>query len=243
MISNPKKKTFFSAVTEDILLLISNNKAPIVFAILIPTLFSPLAATWRTYRLKLDQQILYKDPDLTIIEGENIKSSNANFWFTNRNKCFNNKFMALYTRETPKIGYYFFKYTFTVKKSGEYNIFLTGAPAGTKTSGLDTYFCPFQVLLDNNKVNDFDEESNKAALFLETGSIFYTDYEYAQSMRITKLGKFNLKQGEHELEFRISQRPINDQDYKFYADAIFIVPVGWIAKSSTFSLAEDFLTH
>lgn len=223
-------------------LLLKANRV-VIGLLFVFVLLTPLASVWRDYQLTHDQKAYTRDPALTVIEGENISHSNADYWINEKKDCFNKKFLALYTQTLAPEGYLVFTYHFYIKNKGTYRIYLAGMPPGTKTEGNDSYFCQFQVKLDNHKPYELNEENNLAKLLAESNSWFYNNYEYTQDMRITKLGQYSITPGKHQLEFKIDKKPLSDNEYKFYADAIFVVPSGWKPSRKSFSLPDDLLTH
>ena len=237
-----KKEKSYSSLVTDFKLVVKNNKKLIIVAAALIIIAPPLSYRWRTYRLYLDQQILYQDPEITIIEGEHLKLSNSAYWFKKRKGCFGDKHIAIYTDTLPQEGYIFFKYRVPVKKSGMYKIFLCGAPAGPKDKGVHDYFCPYELWIDGKRIDDVYEEKYVEFLSQTKGdlvSLFYTYYSYTPDFLVTKLGEFQLSKGEHEIEFRIYEKSLGDAEYKFYIDAIVLAPVGWNFKTKPFSLPLD----
>ncbi len=238
-----EKRGFIFALIEDTLLLFRDNKALLILVLFLLVAGSPLAAKWRAYRLWLDQDILYNDPSLIIFEGENIKDSNANYWFSEQKGSFLNKYLILYTKTLPPEGYIFFRYKIEIPKAGTYKIFIAGSPPGTKLEGFNTYHCPFQVWLDNKNIGYMYEETYKAYLRGATGNDFYYYYEYMPGFRFTKLGQFFLSEGSHELEFKIYDMPLKGGEYNFKLDALFLVPSGWELEKPMFSLPNDLFSY
>jgi hypothetical protein len=238
-----EKQGFIFSLIRDALLLFRDNKALLILVLVLLIAGSPLAAKWRAYRLWLDQEILYNDPRLIILEGENIRDSNANYWFDDEKGNFLNKYLILYTKTLPSEGYIFFRYKIEVPSPGIYKLFLAGNPPGTKLEGFNTYYCPFEVWLDNKNIGYMYEETYKAYLRGATGNVFYYYYEYMPGFRFTKLGELALSQGDHELEFRIYDKPLESNEYNFKIDTLFLVPSNWKPKKPMFSLPNDLFSY
>ena len=238
-----QKQGFFASAKDDILLIFKDNKLLLIFILAILIFGTSLGRIWRAYRLELDQDIFYADPALIIVEGEDIKASNGDYWFDGKKGNFRNKYMVLYTKELPDQGYLYFRYVIKVGKPDTYKLFLAGSPPGTKEKGFNTHHCPFSLWIDNNKIKDMYEEAHKEYLKKETGNDFYYYYEYLPGFRFTKLGEFYLTQGKHQIEFRIKRLPLDYDEYKFKVDALFLVPKSWKPKEVPFSLPDDLFSY
>ena len=238
-----ERKDFFIAAKKDLSALTVHNKILIALTVFIFFTALPLAKTWRQYKLHYDQQILYDDPALTIIEGEDLKSSNSNYWFVDRKGCFRNKYVIVYSETLPQEGYISFKYALPIAKDGIYRVFLAGYPLGPRETGIHSNYCQYEVWVDGKKVKDMYQENYKEFLLSNMDSNFYIYYQYTPSFYITKLGEFSFSKGVHNLEFRIKHKPLTDESYKFKVDAIFLVPEGWKPKKTPFSLPDDLFSY
>ena len=228
---------------DDFLMVLRDNKGFILFATLL-IIFTPLFSDlWKEYRFYLDQKIFYDDPLLTVIQGEDVTSSNGHYWIRGKDRSFGGQFAVSFLDDLPKEGYIFFKYEMHIKTSGAYKIFFAGFPAGAKEKGIYESYCPYEVFIDGKKVSDMYEESYTEFLKEKTKSLFYKTYSYAPLFAITKLGEFHLTEGVHEIEFRVSRKSLKESKYKYEADGIFVVPLNWKPERLPFTLPADIFSY
>ncbi len=234
------KKGDLLALLKDISLFIDHNKALIVFVVFIIFIGNPLVAEWRRYRNVWDQNIIYQDQRLGIIEGEDVTWTNALITKRRREGTFNGKFLSVYTLQKPDEGHISLKYQISVKKTGIYRIYIAGSPPGALTRSMNTgsgiYFSPYEVILDRQLPVELSEEKRSR----ESGRPrFFWYYQYAVDMDISKVGEFIMAEGLHELEFKIKRSRLYDDHYVIYLDAIFIVPADWKPEKELFSYPSD----
>ena len=240
-------KSFFSALRTDVSALFRDNLA-LVSVLLVLTLFlTPRIRLFKDYLNHTDKQIFYRDPDIVIIEGENVAASNAGYWFKDRAPLFGGKYLALYADESPENGYFFFKYEFYVETPGNYRGYFAGTPPGSTdpTPYRHQNHSPFAVFIDGIEQRgislETSDEYEQSLQYRNYG--FYLHYEYADNFYVTKLGTFYFDKGEHRIEFRIDKRSIETNQYVFYLDAVVFTPEGWEPKKLPRSLATDIFSH
>lgn len=239
------KSGFLTSFRGDVLLLLKHNFGFILLVVFLCYFLPPRIKLMRDYRLYSDRQVFHADGEIMLLEGEGINSSNAPYWFKDKEGLFGNKYMALYTQDMPEEGYIFFRYDFFVERAGAYRIYLAGSPTGSmeETSFRHENHSPYEVFIDGIKARDMYMEDTEEFLSQSGGYGFYLHYEYADNFYVTKLGKFYFKKGEHSIEFRITKKAVAAGSYNFYADAIVLTPDGWKPKKKLRSLAEDIFSH
>ena len=162
-----------------------------------------------------------QEKNIAIVQTWRPTASNFVFSSTKRDKGNISKYItALDKRILPPEGFYFAKYTFTIKSSGEYNIFWTGSPLGTIKDG-NIWFSPFWMSFDNGPFEHFTEERKKKDY------PYHPVIEYNEGKhRIEKLTTIKLTKGVHTLELKIDEPRKIDGLYFLPTDSIFFIKEG-----------------
>jgi len=228
---------------KDLSLFVGHNKILVIALVFIFSWGRPLLGVWRTHMLSSDHNIFYQDESLQVVQGEKFDEINSSYTVKGHEKEFNQKHLSIHTKEIPKENYIFVKYQFSVAEEGVHKIFVAGSPPGSQETGADIYFSSYDVIVDGRTPLPFYEEKKIRTLLDEISSDFYMYYEYAPVMHFTKIGEFELKEGTHQVEFRIHKSRVVDQDRVFYLDAFFVVPKDWKPKKEWFSFPADLFSY
>lgn len=153
-----------------------------------------------------------ENTNIIFVEGEDAVSTNFNKEPILNYSCSGSRTLQLNKKQELQGGVpYYSNFVFYVDEPGTYELWYGGTPPGPEDELLSSYSSPMRFSIDNGEYqNGYRENVNVVE-------------EYAPSYYWNIIGDEELTEGEHSIQFEVSERRRFDSKFYFYLDCFFLV--------------------
>lgn len=153
-----------------------------------------------------------ENTNIIFVEGEDAVSTNFNKEPILNYACSGYRTLQLNRKEELQGGVpYYSNFVFYVDEPGTYELWYGGTPPGPKDELYPSFSSPMKFSIDNGELHDGYREDVDVV------------EEYAPSYYWNLVGDQEFTEGEHSLQFEVSERRRFDSKFYFYIDCFFLV--------------------